>query len=139
MSNYGSLDTTISEICVLYFQRYNTLLFNSCQDPAYNIFPLKTILKLLNKIFFRHLKHFNSICLVYACMIMYIHLWSTISHLRKNHERPRQATVDCPCSTRKFEFVSWYRAHKCRPILLQQLFLMFAISLYILIVIRLLR
>ena len=31
MSNYGSLDTKISEIYVEYFQKYNVLLFNSCQ------------------------------------------------------------------------------------------------------------
>ena len=31
MSNYGSLDTTFSEIYVQYFQRYNTLLFHGYQ------------------------------------------------------------------------------------------------------------
>ena len=31
MSNYGSLDAQILEMYVLYFQRYNTLLFRSRQ------------------------------------------------------------------------------------------------------------
>ena len=29
MSNYGSIDTTISEIDVEYFERYNTLYFSA--------------------------------------------------------------------------------------------------------------
>ena len=38
MSNYSSLDTKISEIYVLYFQRHNALLFRSAsKDPVYQV------------------------------------------------------------------------------------------------------